>query len=243
MVEPGGESKRQSFESQRSKVTQWRTQAEAIGPGCSNSWPGPTRWIFSDYRPGGKSSSSSGSVQEKGNASASRLSRYRGVLAGGAIATATAARRPLALSPQTRAPASIRVAPAPAPVARPGGGLGARAVPHAAAAAGEPLLPGARGGVGVRGAGRRPHQPGLQDLRGQRPLPRRPAAGRPRRARAAAPRRLRGRLLDMALHHPARLPGRRDHRRRQRDQPQVPASAYLCFFNRTLLAHGFTRVH
>lgn len=153
MVEPGGESKRQSFESQRSKVTQWRTQAEAIGPGCSNSWPGPTRWIFSDYRPGGKSSSSSGSVQEKGNASASRLSRYRGVLAGGAIATATAARRPLALSPQTRSPASIRVAPAPAPVARPGGGLGARAVPHAAAAAGEPLLPGARGGVGVRGQG------------------------------------------------------------------------------------------
>uniref|UniRef100_A0A0D3ES40 Uncharacterized protein n=1 Tax=Oryza barthii TaxID=65489 RepID=A0A0D3ES40_9ORYZ len=76
------------------------------------------------------------------------------------------------------------------------------------------------GGVGVRGAGRRPHQPGLQDLRGQRPLPRRPAASRPRRARAAAPRRLRGRLLDMALHHPARLPGRRDHRRRQRDQPQ-----------------------
>lgn len=241
MVEPGGESKRQSFESQRSKVTQWRTQAEAIGPGCSNSWPGPTRWIFSDYRPGGKSSSSSGSVQEKGNASASRLSRYRGVLAGGAIATATAARRPLALSPQTRAPASIRVAPLRS-VARPGGGLGARLfrMPPPRLANRYFLV---RAGSRCTRAGRRPHQPGLQDLRGQRPLPRRPAAGRPRRARAAAPRRLRGRLLDMALHHPARLPGRRDHRRRQRDQPQVPASAYLCFFNRTLLAHGFTRVH
>jgi hypothetical protein len=110
-------------------------------------------------------------------------------------------------------------------LARPRARRGARAVPHATAAAGEPLLPGARGGVRVRGAGSPPHQPRRQDLRRQRPLARGAPADGPRRARAAAPRRVRGRLLDMAVHHPARVPGGRDHRGRQRHQPQVPASA------------------